>query len=183
MKSLLHAYPASQTGRTALYLSASVRHVMRPICAISNDDRQHMRHALELAKKGLGKTHPNPAVGCVILKDGKVGPHALNSSAPLTHRLCWIPPLRIVVLILVRSRALRVLFTIQVIGEGYHPEAGKPHAEVYALRAAGQAAKGATAYVTLEPCNHYGRTPPCSRALVAAEVSRVCRREPMPFQV
>ncbi|CAL5223673.1 g6223 [Coccomyxa viridis] len=90
-----------------------------------------MRHALELAKKGLGKTHPNPAVGCVILKDGKV------------------------------------------VGEGYHPEAGKPHAEVYALRAAGQAAKGATAYVTLEPCNHYGRTPPCSRALVAAEVSRV----------
>ena len=64
----------------------------------------------------------------------------------------------------------------QVIGEGYHPEAGKPHAEVYALRGAGQAAKGATAYVTLEPCNHHGKTPPCSRALVAAQVSRVCLR-------
>ena len=61
----------------------------------------------------------------------------------------------------------------QIIGEGYHPEAGKPHAEVYALRAAGRAAHGATAYVTLEPCNHFGRTPPCSRALVAAQVSRV----------
>ncbi|BDA48689.1 Riboflavin biosynthesis protein RibD [Coccomyxa sp. Obi] len=90
-----------------------------------------MQHALELAKRGLGKTHPNPAVGCVILKDGKV------------------------------------------IGEGFHPQAGKPHAEVYALRAAGQAADGATAYVTLEPCNHFGRTPPCSRALVAAGVKRV----------
>lgn len=90
-----------------------------------------MQHALELAKRGLGKTHPNPAVGCVILKDGKV------------------------------------------IGEGFHPQAGKPHAEVYALRAAGQSATGATAYVTLEPCNHFGRTPPCSRALVAAGVKRV----------
>lgn len=62
---------------------------------------------------------------------------------------------------------------MQVIGEGFHPKAGKPHAEVYALRAAGQAALGATAYVTLEPCNHFGRTPPCSRALVAAGVKRV----------
>jgi diaminohydroxyphosphoribosylaminopyrimidine deaminase/5-amino-6-(5-phosphoribosylamino)uracil reductase len=62
---------------------------------------------------------------------------------------------------------------LQVVGEGYHPKAGKPHAEVYALRAAGQAAGGATAYVTLEPCNHFGRTPPCSHALVAAGVRRV----------
>lgn len=59
------------------------------------------------------------------------------------------------------------------MGEGYHPRAGLPHAEVYALRAAGQRARGATAYVTLEPCNHHGRTPPCSRALVAAGVARV----------
>ena len=67
----------------------------------------------------------------------------------------------------------RTLAAAQVVGEGFHPQAGKPHAEVYALRAAGQAAWGATAYVTLEPCNHFGRTPPCSRALVAAGVSRV----------
>jgi diaminohydroxyphosphoribosylaminopyrimidine deaminase/5-amino-6-(5-phosphoribosylamino)uracil reductase len=63
--------------------------------------------------------------------------------------------------------------TPQVIGEGFHPRAGEPHAEVFALRAAGAAAAGATAYVSLEPCNHFGRTPPCSRALVAAAVARV----------
>eukprot|EP00879_Flechtneria_rotunda_P005799 GHRR01006102.1.p1 GENE.GHRR01006102.1~~GHRR01006102.1.p1 ORF type:complete len:148 (+),score=41.58 GHRR01006102.1:723-1166(+) len=90
-----------------------------------------MRQALELAQKGVGQTYPNPAVGCVIIKDG------------------------------------------QVVGEGYHPKAGMPHAEVYALRGAGQAAEGATAYVTLEPCNHYGRTPPCSQALVDAKVAKV----------
>jgi diaminohydroxyphosphoribosylaminopyrimidine deaminase / 5-amino-6-(5-phosphoribosylamino)uracil reductase len=60
-----------------------------------------------------------------------------------------------------------------VVGQGYHPKAGEPHAEVFALRAAGELARGATAYVTLEPCNHFGRTPPCSRALVDAGVRRV----------
>ena len=63
--------------------------------------------------------------------------------------------------------------TPQVIGEGYHPRAGEPHAEVFALRCAGAAAEGATAYVSLEPCNHYGRTPPCSHTLVRARVARV----------
>ncbi|GAB4817819.1 hypothetical protein N2152v2_004865 [Parachlorella kessleri] len=100
--------------------------------AVSEADRQYMRRALELAARGLGKTYPNPAVGCVVVADSG-----------------------------------------EVVGEGYHPKAGLPHAEVYALRAAGQRARGATAYVTLEPCNHYGRTPPCSQALVAAGVRRV----------
>lgn len=90
-----------------------------------------MRRALQLARKGLGHTSPNPAVGCVIVKDGIV------------------------------------------IGEGFHPKAGMPHAEVYALRAAGQQSRGATAYVTLEPCDHYGRTPPCSHALIDAGIARV----------
>ena len=61
----------------------------------------------------------------------------------------------------------------QLIGEGYHPKAGQPHAEVFALRQAGEQAKGATAYVTLEPCAHYGRTPPCAEALVKAQVKKV----------
>ena len=61
----------------------------------------------------------------------------------------------------------------QMIGEGFHPKAGEPHAEVFALRQAGDATRGATAYVTLEPCSHFGRTPPCADGLIAAKVSRV----------
>ena len=90
-----------------------------------------MRRALSLAERARGQTHPNPMVGCVLVRDGVV------------------------------------------VGEGFHPKAGEPHAEVFALRAAGNKAEGATAYVTLEPCNHFGRTPPCSLALVAAKVSKV----------
>ena len=61
----------------------------------------------------------------------------------------------------------------RVVGEGWHERAGQPHAEVHALRQAGEAARGATVYVTLEPCSHYGRTPPCANALVEAGVASV----------
>ncbi|MGD1713950.1 bifunctional diaminohydroxyphosphoribosylaminopyrimidine deaminase/5-amino-6-(5-phosphoribosylamino)uracil reductase RibD [Hydrocoleum sp. CS-953] len=94
-------------------------------------DRLMMGHCLELARRGLGKTAPNPLVGCAITQNG------------------------------------------QILGEGFHPGAGRPHAEVFALREAGEKARGATAYVNLEPCNHYGRTPPCTEALIGAGVARV----------
>ncbi len=90
-----------------------------------------MARALELARRGLYTTTPNPRVGCVIVRDGVI------------------------------------------VGEGWHERAGEPHAEIHALRAAGERARGATAYVTLEPCSHQGRTPPCCEALIAAGVSRV----------
>lgn len=66
-----------------------------------------------------------------------------------------------------------IAFGEQVIGEGWHQRSGEPHAEVFALREAGERARGATAFVTLEPCNHHGRTPPCSEALIAAGIARV----------
>lgn len=93
--------------------------------------RQMMRRALALARKGVGKTAPNPAVGCVIVREG------------------------------------------QIVGEGWHRKAGTPHAEIHALRQAGDQAQGATIYVTLEPCSHHGRTPPCAEALIAARVGQV----------
>ncbi|MDE2481264.1 MAG: bifunctional diaminohydroxyphosphoribosylaminopyrimidine deaminase/5-amino-6-(5-phosphoribosylamino)uracil reductase RibD [bacterium] len=93
-------------------------------------DRLFMERAYELAARGIGNTAPNPAVGAVLVRDGRI------------------------------------------VGEGYHHRAGEPHAEVNALAQAGDA-RGATAYVTLEPCNHVGRTPACSRALLDAGVARV----------
>ncbi len=90
-----------------------------------------MAHALQLARRGWYTAHPNPRVGCVLVKNG-----------------C-------------------------VVGEGFHLKAGAPHAEINALQAAGDDAKGAIAYITLEPCCHHGRTPPCTEALIAAGVSRV----------
>ncbi|KAJ7962382.1 Riboflavin biosynthesis protein PYRD chloroplastic [Quillaja saponaria] len=96
-----------------------------------NDDGFYMRRCVEVARKGIGCTSPNPMVGCVIVKDGKI------------------------------------------IGEGFHPKAGQPHGEVFALRDAGDLAEHATAYVSLEPCNHFGRTPPCTEALIKAKVKKV----------
>ena len=90
-----------------------------------------MQRALDLARQAKGRTSPNPLVGAVIVKDGKV------------------------------------------IGEGYHQKAGSPHAEVHALNAAGEDAKGATLYTTLEPCCHWGRTPPCTEALIRAGIAHV----------
>jgi len=87
--------------------------------------------ALELAERGRGTTHPNPVVGAVVARDGRV------------------------------------------LGEGWHERKGGPHAEVVALEAAGEAAPGATLYVTLEPCDHHGTTPPCVDAILAAGISKV----------
>jgi diaminohydroxyphosphoribosylaminopyrimidine deaminase / 5-amino-6-(5-phosphoribosylamino)uracil reductase len=98
---------------------------------MSNLHRKMMRQALAQARRGEGKTSPNPAVGCVIVRDGKI------------------------------------------VGRGWHRKAGTPHAEVHALNDAGELAAGADVYVTLEPCSHFGKTPPCAKALIAAGVGRV----------
>lgn len=94
-------------------------------------DKLHMRAALALSRRGLGSTWPNPSVGCVLVRDGRV------------------------------------------VGRGTTAPGGRPHAETVALAAAGGLARGATAYVTLEPCCHHGQTPPCTDALIAAGVARV----------
>ncbi|MGQ0662608.1 MAG: bifunctional diaminohydroxyphosphoribosylaminopyrimidine deaminase/5-amino-6-(5-phosphoribosylamino)uracil reductase RibD [Pseudomonadota bacterium] len=90
-----------------------------------------MRAALMLARRGLGRTWPNPAVGCVVVSGG------------------------------------------HVVGRGWTQPGGRPHAETEALERAGAAAKGASVYVSLEPCSHHGRTPPCAEALIQAGVERV----------
>ncbi len=95
------------------------------------NDAAYMKLALGLAAKGAGWTSPNPMVGAVVVREGRV------------------------------------------VGRGYHRRAGGPHAEVEALQQAGDAARGGTLYVTLEPCNHQGRTPPCTQAILKAGVRRV----------
>src|SRR5690606_35403459 len=97
----------------------------------SATDHAMMARALQLAARGLETTTPNPRVGCVIVRDGRI------------------------------------------VAEGWHEHAGGPHAEAAALAVAGEAARGATVYITLEPCAHHGRTPPCAEALVRAGVGRV----------
>jgi len=95
------------------------------------DTRSYMMRAIDLARRAEGYTSPNPMVGCVIVKGGRI------------------------------------------VGEGFHARPGGAHAEVAALREAGDEAKGATAYVTLEPCNHTGRTGPCTEALMKAGIAHV----------
>jgi len=104
-------------------------------------DHQYLSRTLQLAKKGMYTTQPNPRVGCVIV---------LNN---------------------------------EIVGEGYHQKAGGPHAEIHALNQAGEKARGATAYVSLEPCSHHGKTPPCADALIAAGVSRIvcAMKDPNPL--
>jgi diaminohydroxyphosphoribosylaminopyrimidine deaminase / 5-amino-6-(5-phosphoribosylamino)uracil reductase len=94
-------------------------------------DWRYMRLAYRLAQKGAGRTSPNPMVGAVLVRGGKV------------------------------------------VGSGYHRVAGSDHAEIVALKQAGAKAKGATLYITLEPCSHYGRTPPCADALIRARIKEV----------
>lgn len=98
---------------------------------LSAADAAHLERARSLAGAGWGHVHPNPLVGCVLVRDG------------------------------------------EVVGEGYHKEFGGPHAEIVALERALARAEGSTAYVTLEPCDHQGKTPPCSQALIQAGVRRV----------
>ena len=94
-------------------------------------DEDYMREALRIARYAEGRTSPNPLVGAVIVRDGRI------------------------------------------IAEGWHRKAGTPHAEIHALRMAGDLARGATLYVTLEPCSHYGRTGPCAKAVAEAGIARV----------
>ena len=104
-------------------------------------DHDYMRRAIELAQKGLGFTNPNPMVGAVIVKDGKI------------------------------------------IGEGYHERCGELHAERNAIASLTESAEGATIYVTLEPCCHYGKTPPCTEVIIENKISRVVigSRDPNPL--
>src|SRR5438067_1665696 len=98
---------------------------------MSPSDSFYMQRALELAARGKGAVSPNPCVGCVIVKNGRI------------------------------------------VGEGYHRRFGGPHAEIFALRDAGARAKGATAYLTLEPCTHWGKTPPCAPAVIGSGLTTV----------
>jgi len=98
---------------------------------LAEPERSHLERAIELGRRGWGRVHPNPMVGCLIVRDGVI------------------------------------------VAEGWHREFGGPHAEIEALRSAGDEARGATAYVSLEPCAHKGKTPPCTLALLEAGVSRV----------
>jgi diaminohydroxyphosphoribosylaminopyrimidine deaminase / 5-amino-6-(5-phosphoribosylamino)uracil reductase len=106
-----------------------------------NSHERFMREALRLARRGLGRTRPNPAVGAVIVKGGRI------------------------------------------IGRGFHRKCGDPHAEIEALAHAAAPVRGADLYVTLEPCGHQGRTPPCAPAIAAAGIRRVFYACPDPHSI
>ena len=106
-----------------------------------------MRHALALAARGLGQVWPNPAVGCVIVQGGRIVGGGVGQIGDMTVG--------------------------RIVGRGVTQPGGRPHAEPVALAQAGDAALGATAFVTLEPCAHHAQTPPCTGALIAAGVARV----------
>jgi len=108
---------------------------------MSKEERKFMMRAIWLAKKAKGKTYPNPLVGAVVVRDGKI------------------------------------------IGEGYHKKAGEPHAEIVALKKAGKKARRAVLYVTLEPCAHYGKTPPCVDSIIKGGIKKVyaAMRDPNPL--
>src|SRR5437870_6324397 len=95
------------------------------------NDLIFLKQTLTLAKKGLGRTNPNPMVGALLVKNGKI------------------------------------------IGKGYHKKAGLPHAEIEALSSITQDSKGSTLYVNLEPCSHFGKTPPCADAIIKAGIKKV----------
>lgn len=119
---------------------------------MTRTDEERMSRALELAARGQGHVEPNPMVGCVIVGgESTVGDNADGNVAS------------------------------GIVGEGWHRRFGAPHAEVEALRAAGQRARGGTLYVTLEPCCHHGKTPPCTDAILAAGIARVVCAVQDPF--
>jgi diaminohydroxyphosphoribosylaminopyrimidine deaminase / 5-amino-6-(5-phosphoribosylamino)uracil reductase len=130
--------PTDETQRPQTISACSA--LKEPVLPKTEDERW-MRRALALAARGLGETNPNPVVGCVVVKGGRV------------------------------------------VGEGWHERAGGPHAEIVALERAGRAARGATLYVNLEPCAHFGRTPPCAPRVAASGISRVVAavRDPNPL--
>jgi len=98
---------------------------------MSKINEKYMSRALELARRGEGRTAPNPPVGAVVVHNG------------------------------------------EIVGEGFHPKAGEPHAEIFALKQAGKSSRGCELYVTLEPCSHQGKTGPCADAVIAAGITRV----------
>ena len=138
----------------------------------SNVDQFYMRRALKLAARGQGAVEPNPMVGCVIVRDPKTADCAkIASDCENADAVCADC-----------ADFAAETAEARIVGEGWHRQYGGPHAEINALAAAGDAAKGATMYVTLEPCSHFGKTPPCCDAVIAAGIRRVvvAIRDPFP---